>query len=125
MSYAIYSEHPQSSTRRQDDWTRWSAWADSEAPWTGISVPAMAHILSLLPAERADITAVLDRGGLLTSEQTERVNQLVQPDEQVADQIKKVLAHAVGHHFPVRVEVYESFGSGVASEYLIRSASWS
>lgn len=123
MAYAMYSEHPESSGRKAEDFTSWSIWAETNAPWTGVSVPDMSSLLEGVcnKADAAAACSVLDQGGLLQPADVQLVRRYA--DGRMGEKTKKVFAHAAANGYPVRVVFSKGFGAPSASAYLANSPS--
>jgi hypothetical protein len=123
MAYAVYSEHPESQSRKADDFTSWSMWAEKDAPWTGISTPDMASLLAGVchKDDGADACSVLDQGGMLSLADVRRV--LRYAENRMNEKTRKVFAHAAEHSYPVRVVFSKGFGAPSASVYLANASS--
>jgi hypothetical protein len=123
MAYAIYSDHPESQTRKASDFTSWSMWAAENAPWTGVGVPEMASLLEGV-CSHPDATAacaVLDSGGLLSPQDVRLVRRYA--ENRMDEKTKLVFAHAAQHTYPVRVVFSKGFGAPSASVYLANASS--
>jgi len=68
MGYEIYTEHPESKSRRETDFDGWTFWAAEHAPWSGVGVDAVAALLQLAcqSASLTNACTVLNDGGVLT-----------------------------------------------------------
>jgi hypothetical protein len=124
MAYAIYSEHPESQSRKAaEDFSTWSIWAEHNAPWTGISTPDMASLLEGVCTKDDGATAcsVLDVGGLLQPTDVRLVRRYA--EGRMSEKTKAVFSHAADNGFPVRVVFSKGFGAPSASEYLAKASS--
>ena len=123
MAYAIYSENPESSSRKAEDFTKWSLWSAVNAPWTGVSVADMASLLQGVckKDDGAAACAVLDQGGMLPLEDVKIVRR--HAESRMNEKTKAVFAHAAANGYPVRVVFSKGFGAPSASAYLAKSGS--
>lgn len=123
MAYAIYSEHPESSVRKAEDFTSWSIWAQESAPWAGISVPDMASLLQGVcnKADAAGACTVLDQGGMLSPDDVQLVRRYA--IDRMSEKTRKVFDHAASNGYPMRVVFSKGFGAPSASVYLANSTS--
>lgn len=124
MAYSIYTDHPETASRREDDFNAWSFWAEKNAPWTGVGVPDVAAVLKVV-CPRPDMAAVcgkLDFGGHLTPAEAREVLQLAAGA--MTDKMRAVFDSAVRAGYGVRVDYSAgAFGAPSASEYLAKSGS--
>lgn len=124
MAYSIYTDHPETETRRADDFTSWSFWARDNAPWTGVGVPDVAELLKVI-CPRPDLAAVcekLDTGGYLTPDETREVFQ--RASAAMTDKMRHVFESAVRAGYGVRVDYSKgAFGAPSASEYMAKFGS--
>lgn len=124
MAYAVYSEHPESQSRKAaEDFSTWSVWAEHNAPWTGVSTPDMASLLEGVCEKTGGSTAcdVLDVGGILQPPDARLV--LNWAEGRMGEKTKHVFQHAVQHGYPVRVVFSKGFGAPSASAYLANASS--
>lgn len=124
MAYAIYSEHPESQSRKASgDFSSWSMWAEHNAPWTGVSIPDMASLLEGIcnRPEGSAACGVLDIGGMLAPGDVKFVLRFA--EGRMGEKTKTVFRHAAQHDYPVRVVFSKGFGAPSASEYLAKASS--
>jgi hypothetical protein len=124
MSYSIYTEHPESAQRRQEDWTAWSFWAMRHAPWTGAGLTDVVELMKVICSQRhlAAVCEKLDLGGVLTPAEVAEV--IMAAYTAMTEPIKRVFVAAAENGYGVRVDFSRgAFGAPSASEYLAKSES--
>jgi len=126
MGYEIYSDHPESQTRKAADFSAWTLWAPENAPWTGVSVSDMASMVQAVCAAPGSSSSdaactVLDQGGLLQPTEVRTVVQ--RAGHLMPEAVREVFNHAGRSGYPVRVVFSKGFGSMAASAYLAKHGS--
>lgn len=123
MGYELFVEHPESSDRRRDDFASWSMWAPQHAPWTGVGISEMAHLLQDVCGiqELAEACSALDQGGIISTEDARVILDLSHSYMNV--KVRGVFRHAVRYSYPIRVVFSKGFGSLSASAYLAKQSS--
>lgn len=128
MGYEIYTEHPESFSRRADDFAAWSLWAPQNAPWTGVAISDQAALLQALCGPHAELQEelkgmclALDLGGMISPRDAERILDSAGP--KMTDKVREVFQAAKRGHYPVRVVFSKGFGSLTASAYLAKHSS--
>ena len=51
MGYEIFTDRPETESRRTQDFNAWMFWAKKNAPWTGVSIPDVAALLTVVCPE--------------------------------------------------------------------------
>lgn len=123
MGYEIYSEHPESRTRKAADFSAWSIWAEENAPWSGVSVSDVAQLLqAVCGAEMLpEACTVLDTGGYIAPDDVKGILSL--PSASMPVKVREIFQHAVRNGYGVRVVFSKGFGSIAASAYLAKHSS--
>jgi hypothetical protein len=124
MGYELFTDHPESESRRAENFTSWSFWAPDNAPWTGVSLSEMATVLErVCAAPGLDAAcATLDTGGTLPAPAARLVLRLA--ETRMSPETAKVFRAAVKGGYGVRVVFSKgAFGALSASAYLAKHGS--
>lgn len=124
MGYEIFTDHPETWTRRAEDFTSWLYWAEDEAPWTGVGIDKMAKIVQVVCKDpQADlICRILDLGGYLSPEAARTVLKVA--ERQMSGEVLTVFQRAVQGGYGIRVVFSKPLGDAVsASAYLAKFGS--
>jgi len=124
VGYEFYTDHPESQTRKAEDFSAWSFWAPDHAPWTGVSLPEVAGILQRVQAAPilAHVAQTLDGGGTLDPVSAAAV--LNAAEGRMSPKTREVFLAAVSGGYGVRVVFSKGgFGAVSASAYLAKHSS--
>ncbi|HEX8321650.1 hypothetical protein [Longimicrobium sp.] len=122
MAYAVHTNHPETWTRREENFTSWRFWAKENAPWTGVGIDEMAEILRAVctepvPADLRALCETLDDGGDLDADAARTILKL--SETVMEPETREVFAAGVQSGYGVRVVFSQALGSAVsASAYL-------
>jgi hypothetical protein len=120
MGYEIYTEHPESESRRKQNWNNWLFWSKKHAPWTGVSIPDVAQLLTAIGDDES-LTGVYDKlnqGGRLTPKEARQL--LGHADAAMTAQIRHIFTAAVDNGYEVQVLFSQSAFDMRASTYLAK-----
>jgi hypothetical protein len=119
VGYEIFVEHPETLSRRAQDFASWSLWA-------GVGISDQAKLIQTLCGPQAvewdrQICQILDTGGLLSVPGVEKVWKGA--GSVMTEKVREVFSFAREHRYPVRVVFSKGFGSLSASAYLAKQGS--
>lgn len=118
MAYSVFVNHPETWTRKAENFTSWNYWAEDNAPWTGVGIDEQARILQAVCAEAPpEVCETLDSGGDLSPT---AVREVLRRAERVMEpETRGVYQRAYDDGLGVRVSFSQALGSAVsASAYL-------
>lgn len=124
MGYEIFADHPESVSRRTQDFNSWLFWAEKNAPWSGVSVPDVAALLKVVcpDPDMGAVCAKLDAGGTLTPEEVTQTLQ--RAAGAMTDTVRRIFETAAANRYPVLVKFSQgAFAGARASAYLENSGS--
>jgi hypothetical protein len=121
MGYEIFTYHPETESRRIQDFNSWLFWAKENAPWTGVSVPDVAALLKVICAEPSlgAVCDKLDAGGHLSLEEAAQL--LHRAADAMSEKVRHVFETAVRNEYGVRVMFTQSVFDASASGFLARN----
>jgi len=124
MGYEVFTEHPESESRRAENFNAWMFWSEKNAPWSGVSVPDVAAMIKVVCPEpdMGPVCEKLDNGGTLTPEEVSQTLQ--RAAGAMTDTLRRIFETAAENRYPVRVKFSEGAFAGVrASAYLENAGS--